>query len=173
MLKNKNFRFNLGLVLLAGLAATTYSSPKLISNLKKSPGENPSSTGSQTEPRRDRIAELDNTLTNGTYLYGQSNLPEQIGREYLVFKVKRDRVVGAIYYPRSEFACFYGKLSEAKMNLFIIHPYDRNINPYSIPLNSSIASTALVGYQQIENISDNDRRILNTCLEDNLTADRI
>ncbi|MDJ0724307.1 MAG: hypothetical protein QNJ38_04260 [Prochloraceae cyanobacterium] len=167
MLKNKNFRFNLGLILSTGFAATTYFSPQFTS---------------KTMSRVKDTARFESTLTNGTYLYGQSHLPEQIGREYLVFQVKQNRVVGAVYYPQSEFACFYGKITRAKMNLFVVHPYDRTINPYSIALDSSVrvattgneieSSTTLVGYQKISNLSDNDRRMLEICLEENLTRDR-
>lgn len=170
MLKNKNFQVHLGLLLVAGLAATTYSSPALVSRLKRSATKESASPVSEVVTVKsgqnfDSISQY--TPVEATYLYGQSNLREQIGKEYLVFKVEGDRVTGAIYYPRSEFSCFYGKIANEKMNLKIIHPYDRSVHPYSIPLASSPAHNFgldLEGYQQITTIGDNDRRILNTCL---------
>ena len=166
MLKDKNFRFDLGLLLLAGLAATTYSSPILLSYFKKSPIENDRSVISQIKYSVDPIAQSQNILADGTYLYGQSDRPEQICQEYLVFEVKQNQVVGASYYPQSEFACFYGTLTSDKMSLFVIQPYDRTVHPYSINLESSSVTNSqigLEGYQRIENISDNDLRILNSC----------
>ncbi|MGF1486444.1 MAG: hypothetical protein ACFBSE_04955 [Prochloraceae cyanobacterium] len=170
MLKNKNVRLDLGLLLLAGLAAATYSSPRLISNFRRSAPKEDLPPISQIKPNLDRTGISQSNFAARTYLYGQSNLPEQIGQEYLVFKVEGNKVVGALYYPQSEFACFYGKFTSQQLNMNVIHPYDRIISPYSIALNDRAETLALEGYQQLENISDNDRRILNICLEDNLIA---
>ena len=40
-------------------------------------------------------------LPNGIYLYGQSRQPDQIGQEYIVFKVSGSSLVGALYMPHS------------------------------------------------------------------------
>lgn len=174
MLKNNNFRIHLGLLLVAGLAAATYSSPLMSRRERSAGGEKLIPTSETVSTYSEPQYTLSQFIpTQKTYLYGQSHLPEQIGKEYLVFQVERDRVVGAVYYPRSEFACFYGNLTSEKMNLRVIDPYDRNISPYSIPLTAAPVANSpisLAGYQRIQNISDNDRRILNTCLEDNLVG---
>ena len=49
-----------------------------------------------------------NQLPNGTYLYGTSSERDQIGQDYMIFKVYQGEVQGAIYRPRSEFNCFTG-----------------------------------------------------------------
>ena len=114
------------------------------------------------------------TLTSQRYLYGQSSQPEQIGQDYLVFEVREDKLVGAFYMPRSEFACFYGEVDGQQMNLNVVDPYSQEIFAYGVPLEaqSNIAqgdgqiasSLAPQGYEQINTLSDKDQHILNTCV---------
>jgi hypothetical protein len=112
-------------------------------------------------------------LADGTYLYGQSTQAEQIGQEYIVFKVQQGQVVGAVYMPRSEFNCFSGAIESNQMKLSIVDPYDGTVYPHEIALETltPVASNSqlpreveLEGYEQISQLSDNDRRILNVCL---------
>lgn len=114
-------------------------------------------------------------LSDGVYLYGQTAEPGQIGSEYLVFEVQQDRVVGATYLPRSEFSCFTGDINSQRMALSIVDPYSQAVYPYSVAIeeSSSVAaagsqiphSVGLIGYQKVSEISDNDRRMLNVCLD--------
>jgi hypothetical protein len=113
-------------------------------------------------------------LADGTYLYGQSSQAEQIGQEYIVFKVQQGRVIGAVYMPRSEFNCFSGAIESNQIKLSIVDPYDGTVYPHEIALESiaPVASSGQVspevgleGYHQISRLSDNDRRILNVCLQ--------
>jgi hypothetical protein len=164
--------FNIGLILSLGLTALN-PGILLASSFKKTEvTQQPASTQPKTvdlaQGRRSQ-----SPLSDGIYLYGQSDKPEQIGQEYLVFKVTQGRVVGAFYLPQSEFNCFSGTLDSRRMNLSVIDPYDQTASPYSIALQelSPVASTndsrfvGLEGYQPVETISDNDRRILSVCLD--------
>lgn len=114
-------------------------------------------------------------LADGIYLYGQSSQPEQLGQEYLVFKIHRGRAIGAFYMPRSEFNCFFGSLDSGYLRLSVVDPYDRSVSPYAIRLqdlspraaNGPVSGTVgLEGYYPIQEIGTNDRRILNVCLEE-------
>lgn len=112
------------------------------------------------------------TLSDGVYLYGQSPKPEQIGQEYLVFKITRGRVIGAFYLPQSEFSCFYGTINSRQMNLSVVGPYDNSVSAYAIALDkvSPVASTGkpivgLQGYHAITTVSENDQRMLHVCLQ--------
>jgi hypothetical protein len=116
------------------------------------------------------------TLANGVYLYGQSPEAEKIGQEYLVFKVHQGKVTGAVYLPKSEFNCFSGNLTANQMNLSIIDPNDGTKYPYPIAMKpaSPVASqgqvsseVTLEGYHRLTTISQNDHRILKTCLQPN------
>lgn len=157
--------FNIGLVI--GLGVTLANPAMLLASPLKESGL----------VQGKLIAQSLNTnslLSDGIYLYGQSASPEQIGQEYLVFKVTQGKVIGAFYMPRSEFNCFSGTITLASMNLSITDPYDNTVSSYSIALQelSPIAGNSqihreigLEGYQQIKKISENDQRILNVCLD--------
>ncbi|NEP60023.1 MAG: hypothetical protein F6K31_23965 [Symploca sp. SIO2G7] len=126
----------------------------------------------------------DTLLPNGTYLYGQSSQPEQIGQEYIVFEANKGEVVGALYMPSSEFSCFHGTFDSNYLNLTVVNPYDQTAISHIIArekpatiataggqlnLESSYDSltyphaVGLEGYQQISEVSDNDHRILSMC----------
>ncbi|MBD2464395.1 hypothetical protein H6G89_25650 [Oscillatoria sp. FACHB-1407] len=115
------------------------------------------------------------TLADGVYLYGQATEPEQIGSAYMVFEVNQNQVVGAFYMPYSSFDCFRGEFQSDRLALNVVDSYEQTVNPYSIALesNGSVASTGeaiapvgLEGFNRLEGLSDNDRRILATCQAD-------
>lgn len=111
---------------------------------------------------------------DGIYLYGQSPQADELGREYLVFQVKGGKVKGAIYYPFSEFNCFSGAIVAKQMKLGIIDPSNQQVYPHAIALvtDSPVASgeisprVNLEGYHRLLNLSENDRRMLKVCLEE-------
>lgn len=115
-------------------------------------------------------------FSNGIYLYGSSPQPEQLGQTYTVFEVRRSRVIGAFYMPRSSFDCFYGSLESDRLAITIINSYDRTPYSYSIALAPQSETTSgndlaidtaekigLAGFYPIDRVSWNDRRILGAC----------
>ena len=122
---------------------------------------------------------------NGIYLYGQSQQPNQIGKEYMVFEVRQGKVMGAFYLPQSEFNCFQGSLAAGKLDLTIAG--DAGSTPYSDSIAdaenapqvatasdssqiqaqyeqvSSQYSVALQNYYQLSNVNENDKQILAAC----------
>lgn len=122
---------------------------------------------------------------NGIYLYGQSQQPNQIGQEYMVFEVRQGKVTGAFYLPQSEFNCFQGSLVAGKLDLTIAG--DAGSTPYSDSIAdaqnapqvatasdssqigaqyeqvSSQYSVALQNYYQLSNVNENDKHILAAC----------
>lgn len=120
-------------------------------------------------------AASESPLADGVYLYGQAPQAEVIGSEYLVFEVENGKAKGAIYYPASEFNCFTADIDNQSMNLAIVDPFDNAVYPYEIAVNmqGDIAGrdraplmAELEGYHELETISNNDRRILETCKND-------
>lgn len=124
------------------------------------------------------------SLPDGTYLYGESSQPEQIGKEYIVFEARQGKLVGALYLPYSEFSCFYGTLDSEQMNLTVVNPYDQTAVSHTIArakpqpiaavggqfnletMYESLTypySVRLEGYQPLSQLSDNDERILGIC----------
>jgi hypothetical protein len=125
------------------------------------------------------------SIADGTYLYGQASQPGQFGQEYIVFESRQGKVVGAMYMPSSEYACFYGTLNSKQMNLTVVNPYNQTAFSHSIAReqSSQIAaaggqinlentydsltyphSVGLEGYQPINQVGDNDKQILSNCL---------
>ncbi|MGK7918780.1 MAG: hypothetical protein AB4080_02060 [Trichodesmium sp.] len=110
------------------------------------------------EERPKFSSEIDNSdilLTDGTYLFGQSPQPLQIQNEYFVFQIKKSKVIGAVYFPHSAFYCFYGIHQENQLQVKVIDSYDNNASDYTVNLTK---------YYQIDQVSENDLRILNVCL---------
>jgi hypothetical protein len=113
------------------------------------------------------------TLPNGTYLYGQTAKPDQIGKAYFVFEVRQGKVLGALYMPRSSFDCTYGSFQSDKVALTVVDSYDRTENPYAIAVerissvasrnNSGLGPVGLEGFQRLGKLSQNDQRILSMC----------
>lgn len=95
-----------------------------------------------------------NSLEDGTYLYGEVPQPNQIGKGYTLFKHYQGTVVGALYYPRSEFDCFKGVLTENTLDIKSVGAYDSAVVALEINL------TDLYSIQQI---SPNDQRLLAAC----------
>ena len=118
--------------------------------------------------------EAQNLIAEGTYLYGRSSEPEKLGSEYMVFEVRESKVVGAFYMPLSEFNCFYGTIDGQQLRLAVVNPYEQTTHSFTIALSAqspmadtelSSPSMGLEGYQKINNLSDNDLRMLNTCVD--------
>ena len=154
-----------------GLVASTLSPVQALPHRDRMPISSPQTRALtlalKQNPRNPTV------LPDGTYLYGQSDKPEQIGREYLVFKVAQGKVRGAIYYPRSEFNCFTGRLNNQQMKLSIRDPQDNRSYPYNIALVSTspivdrelaIPSFTLKDYFRLQQLSQTDQQILNICL---------
>lgn len=97
------------------------------------------------------------SLKDGTYLYGESSQPGKIQQEYFVFEVNDNQVVGAAYMPRSGFDCFYGNLSNSKLDLTVISSFHAEAYPHSVNLQV---------YEPVAQVSENDQRLLATCKAD-------
>lgn len=91
-----------------------------------------------------------------SYLYGQSQTPNQLQQGYVVFEQYGNTVVGASYYPRSEFRCFVGNLnpqSEAVTGVMLA-----SMQRSQAPININLSPL-----YQLDRLSPNDRRMLATC----------
>ena len=112
------------------------------------------------------------SLPDGTYLYGESEKPNQPGRTYFVFEVSRGEVNGALYSPNSSFDCTSGKFESQQIALSVVDTYDKTSYPIEIgTLNGGIVANAdpvaelgLDGMTRVMGeISLRDREILSTC----------
>jgi hypothetical protein len=107
--------------------------------------------------------------TNGVYLYGESNQPEIIGKEYIIFETTGTKTIGAFYLPKSEFSCFKGQFHGARLSVNLIDTFDRQNYNFTLTLNPSgltASKLPMMGeptYQPLGAISANDRQILASC----------
>lgn len=113
-------------------------------------------------------------LADGTYLFGQSPEPGELGSTYTVFSVENNQTIGAFYQPSSSFDCFSGQVLPNQLAVNVVDSYEQTVHPYSIALavdDSSVAGDAagaygLEGFHRIENISAQDQEILGVCQAD-------
>jgi len=87
------------------------------------------------------------SLAKGTYLYGKTAQPNEIGQDYVLFTRQNEKVVGAFYSPHSQFQCFTGSLNNNTLG-----------DSQAIEL-----KTKLSDFHRIRTISSNDQRILSVC----------
>lgn len=162
-----------GLMLIVGMGAGN-ATPALTNNSTQS-----------VKPHQTQVAQAtpNNQTPDGVYLYGESSKPDEIGKEYMVFEVRRGRVIGAVYMPHSEFNCFHGTLASRKLDLMVNNPFaetadssppeNRSNNIAAVgdfprigngddPINFPLAIN-LQDYQRIATVSENDQRILGVC----------
>jgi hypothetical protein len=106
---------------------------------------------------------------NGVYLYGESDRPDVVGKEYMIFETIGTKTIGAFYLPRSEFSCFYGQFKGSRLNVTLIDAFD--LKQYKLTLNLNpngltASKQPMMGeptYQQIGKVSNGDLQILQTC----------
>ncbi len=117
------------------------------------------------KPTRSSIPQISGEV----YLYGESDRPNVVGKEYIIFETIENKTIGAFYLPRSEFSCFYGQFKGSHLNLTLIDTYDNQKYRYTLTLNPkglTASKQPMMGeptYQPLGKISDNDRRILTAC----------
>lgn len=108
-------------------------------------------------------------LANGVYLYGETARPDVVGKEYILFETIGTKARGAFYLPRSEFSCFYGRLTGDRLNVTVIDPFDRQKYSFSLSVTSNGLNASKqpqsgqATYQPLAKISPNDLRILAAC----------
>lgn len=177
-MQSNSFKLPLaGLMLLVGVGAGN-ATPAQTNNSAES-----------VKPDQTQVAQAtpNNQTPDGVYLYGESPKPDEIGKEYMVFEVRRGRVIGAVYMPQSEFNCFHGTLASRKLDLMVNNPFaetadssppERRSNEVAAvgdfprigngddPINFPL-TVNLQDYQRIATVSENDQRILGVCKANN------
>ncbi|OBQ36621.1 MAG: hypothetical protein AN485_11010 [Anabaena sp. MDT14b] len=115
---------------------------------------------------------------DGTYLYGQSTTPNQLGQGYILFQKQQSKIIGALYVPQSEFSCFQGTLAKSGELAMTVKSSPGEVGAIEVSTTSTIPkisddestsyahSISLQDYDQISSLSANDREILNMCKQE-------
>jgi hypothetical protein len=93
------------------------------------------------------------------YLYGEANTANQLGKGYFIFQRSGQRIVGAMYYPQSEYTCFTGTLRATSVQL----------QPFEAGAQSGLGQeieVALPSLHQISQIGPSEREALAMCQQE-------
>ncbi len=105
-------------------------------------------------------------LPDGDYLFGEAPRPGELGRTYLVLRLRRGQFEGAMYMPRSSFDCVEGRVVGGDLQLRIRDSYTREPTELILTLNPRRGSPD--GFHRLTPQS-NDLRMIETCRRE-LTA---
>ena len=115
---------------------------------------------------------------DGTYLYGQSSTPNELGQGYILFQKQQSKIIGALYVPQSEFSCFQGTLAKSGELAMTVKSSPGEVGAIEVSTTSTIPkisddestsyahSISLQDYDQISSLSANDREMLNMCKQE-------
>ncbi|WP_017317516.1 hypothetical protein [Mastigocladopsis repens] len=131
----------------------------------------------QTSVKNARVAPIGAKFPkqDGVYLYGQSPKSDQLGQGYIIFEKRQDKVMGALYMPRSEFSCFNGTLHSSGELAMTVTGYPGDKSPTQVATNNTLPrvmddesstyahSVTLQDFYQLNAIGANDRRMLQMC----------
>ena len=120
---------------------------------------------------RPLLAQTSTLPADGLYLFGAQPVADQLATAYLVFELQAGRVTGAFYMPHSSFDCFQGGMDQSELALTITDSDSQERYTYAQALEQGalVASTgdvtefSLAGFHQLEQLSANDHRLLETC----------
>jgi hypothetical protein len=98
---------------------------------------------------------------DGVFLYGEANTANQVGKGYFIFQRSGQQVVGAMYFPQSEYTCFTGQLTATNINL---QPFGPGVQTESNQEATQAAiQVALPSLHQLSQVGSADRQVLASC----------
>jgi len=112
---------------------------------------------------------------DGVFLYGSLPQAGQFGTGYIVFEKRGGKVVGGMYMLASEFNCFQGTLDKSGQIAMSVKGYAGDINLNQVASTGRLSkvsnsqltnyaySVTLEDYYQLDNVGNNERRILKAC----------
>jgi hypothetical protein len=113
-------------------------------------------TGPETFKPTSKVTSLNTVLSDGTYLFGNRNKPQQGGGTYFFFSVKGQQVTGAVYEYQSDILdCFHGTQKPGKLEV-------KTIDHNGVSHNE-IGIINLNDYHPLKDFSSNDEAILQAC----------
>ncbi len=121
-------------------------------------GQQNQPTSAQPKAAEPKVAE---PKADGLYLYGEAPQPKQVSKGYVVFQRQQGKVVGATYFPNSEFECFTGSEKNNTLDVKSMGVGEPQIAATKINLSS---------LHQIKSISADEQRLISVCKQEAASA---
>jgi hypothetical protein len=151
-------KFFLAVLLLSATLAT--GSAQAISQGERYTNEIPSNVPI-VKKTNSNVATGSRGLSNGTYMYGETNEPGAVGREYVVFDHQGGQAIGAVFMAGSEYSCFSGQVQGDRLQMMVLDSYENAERPYDISLEGQ--SSDGYEYRPVHKIGQQEMNILDTC----------
>jgi hypothetical protein len=97
---------------------------------------------------------------NGIHFYGEAKAANQLGKGYFIFQQSGSKIVGAVYYPQSEYTCFTGNRTATNVHL---QPFELGSQPQA---EQEMLQVSLPTLYKIDQIGAAERQSLATCQQE-------
>ena len=97
------------------------------------------------------------TTESGISLYGETANPNQVGQGYIIFEQQDDTLIGAFYYPQSEYSCFTGRQTNDQLDVLSLPNHQESLASFSLSLGEMTA---------VQEIGESEKATLAACRQD-------
>ncbi len=111
----------------------------------------------KAEGRPETVTVPSSAQNLGIALYGETPHANQTGQGYIIFEQRGQTLMGAFYYPQSEFSCFTGQRKGQQLEILTLPSHQDTMTNLSLSLEQ---------LQQISTIGSSERDALATCRQD-------
>jgi hypothetical protein len=94
---------------------------------------------------------------HGISIYTESPNTQAANQGYIIFEKRGETLVGAFYYPQSEFSCFTGHQKNQSLEILALPGYQEPMSSFSISLNELTS---------VSEIGETEKQTLAACRQD-------
>lgn len=106
----------------------------------------PNAVASEGSPEEQKIS-----------LYSETQNPNDPHQGYIIFEQREDTLIGAFYYPQSEYSCFTGQKIDQTLEILSLPSYQEPMSSFSLSLNDM---------QSVVEIGASEKQTLAACRQD-------
>jgi len=117
-------------------------------------GQQNQSTSARPKAAQPKVAQ---PKADGLYLYGEAPQPKQMSKGYVVFERQQGKVVGAMYFPNSEYECFTGSQKSNTLDVKSVGVGEPQVAETKINLSN---------LHQIKSISADEQSLISACKQE-------
>lgn len=117
-------------------------------------GQQNQSTSARPKAAQPKVAQ---PKADGLYLYGETPQPKQMSKGYVVFERQQGKVVGAMYFPNSEYECFTGSQKSNTLDVKSVGVGEPQVAETKINLSN---------LHQIKSISADEQSLISACKQE-------